>query len=867
MKSSKSILIILIALVAVALPVPLAAQHTRYKLIDLGTLGGPNSYVEVSGDLPIVLNNRGTVVGCADTPAQDPNGPNSIPLLNLPDPSDPFIFHSFEWSKGALTDLSVLPGGYSSCATWISGNGLITGMSTTGDFDPFMGGPASHAVLWKDGEIVDVGTFGGAESLALGVNTKGQVAGSATNTIPDDVSGFGTQLRAFRWQNGLLQDLGTLGGSNAFATSINESGEVAGCANTDSINQNAFLWKNGTMIDLGSFGGSYACAFQVNNHGQVMGLSTLPGDQVQRAFFGDHERLADLGTFGGSVVEPFWLNENGDVVGGADYPGDMIRHAFLWKKGVMSDLGTTYHECSTSGSVALGVNSKEQIVGNSWCGDIAAAGFFWENGGPMVDLNTLVSSNAGMYLFGAQNINDRGEISGLGFLAESGEVHGFLLIPCGERTAGCGNQTESAEVSRKVVLPENVRKMLRKRLGFGRFLGTPQRVTLSGAAAIPGPNATLSPTNLTFSTQAIGTTSAAKNVTLKNTGTAILTISSIAITGTNAGNFAQTHTCGSSLAAGASCGISVTFRPTASGTRTAAVSISDNAAGSPQKVTLSGIGTTAKLSPASLTFSTQAIGTMSGAKKVTLTNVGTTSLNITGIAITGTNAGDFSQTHTCGSSLVVGSSCSISVTFKPTASGIRTAALSISDNAAGSPQKVTLSGIGTTAKLSPTSLSFGVVAIGTIGTLKPPKTVTLTNVGTTALSITGIAITGTNVGDFFQSHDCGSSLAAGASCTISVTFRPTAIGTRRAAVSITDSAAGSPQKVALSGTGGASGAGFCLVNSGNALTGYCIGQHGGICREAYDPLHCPTGQQGDTPGVFQCQNSNFKVDASRSCTP
>src|SRR5437667_212864 len=217
--------------------------------------------------------------------------------------------------------------------------------------------------------------------------------------------------------------------------------------------------------------------------------------------------------------------------------------------------------------------------------------------------------------------------------------------------------------------------MLRERLGFGRFLGTRQKLALSGAAAISGPNATLSPT--------------------------------------------------------------------------------------------------------SLTFSTQAIGTMSGANTVTFTNVGATSLNITGTVITGTNAGDFAQTHTCGSSLVVGSSCSISVTFKPTASGIRTAALSISDNAAGSPQKVTLSGIGTTAKLSPTSLSFGVVAIGTIGTLKPPKTVTLTNVGTTALSITGIAITGTNVGDFFQSHDCGSSLAAGASCTISVSFRPTPSIVRR----------------------------------------------------------------------------------------
>src|SRR5438552_3160878 len=321
-------------------------------------------------------------------------------------------------------------------------------------------------------------------------------------------------------------------------------------------------------------------------------------------------------------------------------------------------------------------------------------------------------------------------------------------------------QPTRGETRPSVVLPENVRKMLRERLGFGRFLGTRQKLALSDAAAISGPNATLSPTSLTFSTQAIGTTSAAKTVTLKNTGTAILTISSIAITGTNAGNFAQTHTCGSSLAAGASCGISVTFRPTASGTRTAAVSISDNAAGSPQKVTLSGIGTTAKLSPVSLTFSTQAIGTMSGEKKVTLTNVGTTSLNITGIAITGTNAGDFSQTHTCGSSLVVGSRCSISVTFKPKASGIRTAALSISDNAAGSPQKVALSGTGATTEAAPSIVSFG-----------------------------------------------------------------------------------------------------------NALIGTCVAQIGRMWHDVYDLVHSPTRQKGDTPGVFQCQNSNVKVDASRSCTP
>ncbi|MGE5735238.1 MAG: hypothetical protein ACM34E_09130, partial [Acidobacteriota bacterium] len=430
---------------------------------DLDTLGGPNSFVEVAGDLPGVLNNRETVVGCADTSFADPSFPEFSPLLSPPAP-DPFIFHSFRWNKGRMTDLGALPGHNSSCATWISRNGLISGISSIAAFDPALGGLAAHAVFWRDDEIIDIGTFGGAESLALGVNDHGQVAGSATNTIPDSVSGFGTQLRAFRWQNGVMQDLGTLGGPDAFATSINDSGQVAGCANTDLVNQDAFLWEDGNMIDLGSFGGSYACAFQVNNHGQVMGLSTLAGDQVQHAFIGDRRGIRDLGDFGGSVVEPLWLNEKGEVVGKATYPGDEIAHAFFWRNGVMTDLGTLYPTCASSGSVALGANSNEQIVGNSWCDDMAA-GFLWKNGGPMIDLNTLKPSDSPMYLFGAQNINDRGEISGLGFLPKSGEIHAFLLVPCGEDSTVCREKTESpiGEARPRVVLPESIKVMLRKK--------------------------------------------------------------------------------------------------------------------------------------------------------------------------------------------------------------------------------------------------------------------------------------------------------------------------------------------------------------------------------------------------------------------
>jgi probable HAF family extracellular repeat protein len=474
MKSRQLARITAITLFALALPVQLAAQqHSRYKLIDLGTLGGPNSFVEAAGDLPVVLNNRGTVVGCADTSTPDPDFPNFSALLSPPAP-DPFIFHAFQWRNGALIDLGALPGTNSSCATWISGSGIVTGMSTSGIFDPVFGGLAAHAVLWKRGEIIDLGTLGGASSLALGVNDQGQVAGSATNAI--------SQLRAFVWQKGVMHDLGTLGGPGAFATSINERGQVAGCASTDPINQHAFLWENGRMIDLGNFGGTYSCVFLLNNHTQVMGQATLPGDQVVHAFFGGQRGLVDLGNFGGKIVEPFWLNEQGEVVGGADYPGDTIRHAFLWKKGAMSDLGTLYPTCGSifTGSVALGINSSSQIVGNSWCDNTAAAAFLWENGGPMVDLNTLIPSNSDMYLFGAQNINDRGEISGLGFLPETGDVHGFLLVPCGnlgENGCGQGNGAMAEIAPRtRVILPEKVSDMIRQQLtGRDHFpgLGTP----------------------------------------------------------------------------------------------------------------------------------------------------------------------------------------------------------------------------------------------------------------------------------------------------------------------------------------------------------------------------------------------------------
>ena len=314
--------------------------------------------------------------------------------------------------------------------------------------------------------------------------------------------------------------------------------------------------------------------------------------------------------------------------------------------------------------------------------------------------------------------------------------------------------------------------------------------------------ASLSPTSLSFGKQSVGTPGAARTITLSNTGKGALTITSLVIKGTNASNFTQTDNCGSSVAAGASCTISVTFKPSASGSRTASVSITDNAIGSPQAVSLSGTGTAPEdgLSPTSLSFGKQSVGTSSAAQTATLSNSGNGAMSISSLAITGTNAGDFAQSNTCGSSVVAGGSCTISVTFTPSASGSRTASVSITDSASGSPQAVSLSGTGAVpaVSLSATSLSFGNQSVGTPSTA---QSVTLTNSGNATLSITSVTLTGTNAGDFAQSNNCGSSVAGGATCTISVTFTPSASGSRTASVSVTDNATGSPQTASLSGTG------------------------------------------------------------------
>lgn len=312
------------------------------------------------------------------------------------------------------------------------------------------------------------------------------------------------------------------------------------------------------------------------------------------------------------------------------------------------------------------------------------------------------------------------------------------------------------------------------------------------------------PSFLDFGPQAVGIKSQ-QTVTLTNTGastTGQLNHIAVKVTGPEAGDFIASSACaGASLRKSQSCKIVVTFDPLASGNRTASLMIADEssltgsaALNSPQVVELFGSGTTGgkpgvKLSASALLFSTQLVSTTSAAQTVTLTNTGTATLLTNSITI----SGDFAQTHTCGTSVAAGKSCTISVKFTPLAAGPLSGTLSIFDNATGSPQKVTLNGTGTIVSLSPEPLNFPTTLLGKTSA---PENLTLKNTGKTTLSTTGKSITG----DFHLSaQTCTSSLAAGKSCTYSIVFKPTAKGQRTGTFNLTDNGGGSPQKVTLVG--------------------------------------------------------------------
>lgn len=325
--------------------------------------------------------------------------------------------------------------------------------------------------------------------------------------------------------------------------------------------------------------------------------------------------------------------------------------------------------------------------------------------------------------------------------------------------------------------------------------GQPHKVTLSGIGTTETRILNVAPNALVFDQQPMGTESAAKIIMLNNDGTLDVSILDISVTG----DFLQTNACPAKLLPDQFCTVSVKFKPTAQGQRTGTLSITSNANPLPYVVNLSGGGTgvaALSLSTTSLSFDDQGVGTTSAAKAVTVSNFGTSPATITSITVGGNN---FKQTNNCGNTLAVGASCTINVNFTPRTAGDLKSVLTVASNAINSPTTVSLSGkgtIGASLSLSVSELVFDNQVVN--APTAASKTVTITNNGTAAATISAITVSNSN---FKQTNNCGNSLAAGASCVITVTFAPTQVGEHKGSLTITSNASNSPHVVSLIGKG------------------------------------------------------------------
>jgi len=329
----------------------------------------------------------------------------------------------------------------------------------------------------------------------------------------------------------------------------------------------------------------------------------------------------------------------------------------------------------------------------------------------------------------------------------------------------------------------------------GSFTGTltitdnasnsPQTVSLNGTGVLA---ATLNPTSLTFPNQAIGTASLPKTLTLVNNQAVPLNIGSV----TTIGSFTASG-CPSTLAAQASCVISVTFTPSVLGANTGALTVTDSANDSPQTASFTGSGVQpVTFSASGISFGNQVINTTSAPKTVTLTNNQSVPLNIS--SITATPA--VFAASSCATPVPPSGSCVINVTFTPSATGSFTGTLTVLDDASTSPQTITSSGTGiVSVSLTPAVLQF---ASQVVGTTSKAATVTLTNSQSTPLSVTSVTTTGP-----FAAIACPASIPPSGSCTISVTFSPLAAGQVSGTLTVVDGASSSPQTATLQGVGAA----------------------------------------------------------------
>ena len=343
---------------------------------------------------------------------------------------------------------------------------------------------SGRAVINVHGLNIDLGTLGGPNSWNNygGINDRGEAVGFSETNVPDpdgeDVCAFGTGLTClpFLWRDGHMSALPTVGGNNGQAAAINNREQIAGFAETTVIDSGCppfktispVLWEKGEAHALPTVGSDPdGFAQGINNRGQAVGYSGTCTTALHAVLWenGMAIVLPDLGHERSNIA--FAINDRGQIVGQVRSTDGTTRVAALWQNGALTNLGILPGDF---GAFATGINSRGQVVGSTNDSSLNwSRGFIWQDG-VMTDLNTLFPADSNLFVIAASNINDRGQISGMGTVLSgphAGDIHAFLATPV---NASVGRSiADVAPIHPKSNLPAQACHQSLRRFGSGQF--------------------------------------------------------------------------------------------------------------------------------------------------------------------------------------------------------------------------------------------------------------------------------------------------------------------------------------------------------------------------------------------------------------